>query len=64
MASGHVNRRTGRTHGCTDQQSNVKVLPCQPGAVHTRRGTSRPLRGAGERAFCVGADLGFVTEKG
>src|SRR5260370_29571612 len=35
MASGHVNRKTGRTHGCTDQRCNVKENPCQPGAVHT-----------------------------
>jgi hypothetical protein len=26
MVSGHVNRATGRTHGCTDQTCNVKIL--------------------------------------
>ena len=35
MASGHANRVTGRTHGCTDQQLRREVLTCQPGAVHT-----------------------------
>ena len=26
MASGHVNRPTGRTHGCTDQRCDVKIV--------------------------------------
>jgi hypothetical protein len=26
MASGHVTALTGRTHGCTDQQRDVKIL--------------------------------------
>ena len=26
MASGHVTALTGRTHGCTDQRRDVKIL--------------------------------------
>ena len=35
MASGHVNRIKGRTHGCTDQCCTREENPCQLGAVHT-----------------------------
>ncbi len=35
MASGHVNRIKGRTHGCTDQCCTREKSPCQLGAVHT-----------------------------
>jgi hypothetical protein len=35
MASGHVNRATGRTHGCTDQCCKREECSCQLGAVHT-----------------------------
>ena len=35
MASGHVNRIKGRTHGCTDQCCIREEIPCQLGAVHT-----------------------------
>jgi hypothetical protein len=41
MASGHVNRIKGRTHGRTDQACNVKiVLANQEPSTH---GTQRPL---------------------
>ena len=30
----------GRTHGCTDQACDVKISPCQLGAVHTWPKTS------------------------
>ena len=35
MASGHVNRKKGRTHGCSDHCCTREENPCQPGAVHT-----------------------------
>ena len=35
MASGHVNRAKGRTHGCTDQACKREESTCQLGAVHT-----------------------------
>ena len=35
MASGHVNRIKGRTHGRTDQCCTREESPCQLGAVHT-----------------------------
>ena len=35
MASGHVNRIVGRTHGRTDQYCTREESPCQLGAVHT-----------------------------
>ena len=35
MASGHVNRAKGRTHGRTDQCCRREEIPCQLGAVHT-----------------------------
>jgi hypothetical protein len=35
MASGHVNRFVGRTHGRTDQCCTREESPCQLGAVHT-----------------------------
>ena len=34
MASGHVNRTAGRTHGCTDPSLRREESPCQLGAVH------------------------------
>ena len=37
MASGHVNRIQGRTHGCTDQCCKREESSCQLGAVHTLR---------------------------
>ena len=40
MASGHVNRATGRTHGRTDQCCIREESPCQLGAVHTWRRTT------------------------
>ena len=35
MASGHMNRIKGRTHGRTDQCCTREDSPCQLGAVHT-----------------------------
>ena len=35
MASGHVNRIQGRTHGCADQCCKPEESSCQLGAVHT-----------------------------
>jgi len=35
MASGHVYRTKGRTHGCSDQPCSVKLLLANPGARHT-----------------------------
>ena len=44
MASGHVNRIKGRTHGCTDQCCKREESSCQPGAVHTWPDSDLPAR--------------------
>ena len=45
MASGHVNRTKGRTHGCTDQRCNVKiVLVNSEPSTHGTSLTSRDVR--------------------
>ena len=41
MASGHVNRRKGRTHGRTDQTANVKKILANALPVDTCRHSSR-----------------------
>ena len=42
MASGHVNRIKGRTHGCTDQCCKREESSCQLGAVHTWHKADEP----------------------
>jgi hypothetical protein len=42
MASGHVNRTKGRTHGCTDQLAGVKkVLANSEPSTHVHSATCR-----------------------
>jgi hypothetical protein len=43
MASGHVTALTGRTHGCTDPQSDVKILLAN--SEPSTHGTERTYRG-------------------
>jgi hypothetical protein len=44
MASGHVNRTKGRTHGCTDQPAGVKkVLANSEPSTHGTKPTSRDV---------------------
>ena len=43
MASGHVTALTGRTHGCTDPQSDVKILLAN--SEPSTHGTKRTCRG-------------------
>ena len=45
MASGHVNRTKGRTHGCTDQRCAVKILLAnsEP-STHGTKPTSKSAR--------------------
>jgi hypothetical protein len=44
MASGHVTALTGRTHGCTDPQSDVKILLAN--SEPSTHGTKRKCRNA------------------
>ena len=46
MASGHVTALTGRTHGCTDQQRDVKILLAnsEPSTHGTSVWTGRALQ--------------------
>ena len=59
MASGHVNRTKGRTHGCTDQCCKRGQSPCQFGAVHTWHFVS-----VARRAYAAieGGDLNRSTQ--
>ena len=45
MASGHVKPQTGRTHGCTDQQRDVKIFLANQGE-RTSVSTARAARAA------------------
>ncbi len=57
MASGHVNRETGRTHGRSDQRRKVKILlanPEHPHMVHQRSNAASddsPLMGTWRTDF-------------
>lgn len=62
MASGHVNRTKGRTHGCTDQPAGVKkVLANSEPSTHGTSETSR--RDQAESAYEVKAVVQWTSSQ-
>ena len=62
MASGHVTALTGRTHGCTDPQSDVKILLAN--SEPSTHGTTRKCRNTAticaQRWYDISRDLDWT----